>query len=365
LSDAKYWLGFSLIPEIGPKRLSLLLEKFEGDLETAWKASEASLRQSLDPQPLQNLLQFRTKIDLNREMAKVIQAGASLVTQEDASYPPLLKTLPDAPMLLYVRGTLTSGDERALAVVGTRKATSYGRDVAYGLSKQIAHSKVTIVSGLAQGVDSAAHRGALDGGGRTIAVLGCGIDRIYPPGNTELAQEIIRTGAVISEFPIGARPEAGNFPRRNRLISGLSHAVLVVEAPEKSGALITAAIAAEQGRDVFAVPGSIFSLASRGSNRLIQDGVKLVIDANDILDELDMVHEATQTRRQAERVSPSNPQESQILQHLGAEPIHIDDLARLCELPVSTVTGTLTILELKGLARMVGAMQYCLTGEGY
>jgi DNA processing protein len=303
------------------------------------------------------LLQARSKINLDAEMAKVERAGAWLLTLADDAYPPLLKSLPDAPAVLYIRGTLLPGDEQALGVVGTRKATTYGRDVAHGLSKQLAGNDITIVSGLAHGIDTAAHRGALDGGGRTIAVMGCGIDQIYPRDNRSLASEISQRGALITEFAIGVPPEARNFPRRNRVISGLSLGVLVIEAPEDSGALITAEIAAEQGREVFAVPGNIYSLSSRGANRLIQDGAKLVMDVEDILSELHIARTNIQVKTSTERVAPANDLESQVLKNLSADPLHVDDLARLCGLPIATITATLTILELKGLAQNVGSMQ--------
>lgn len=360
MTDLHYWLGFSLVPEIGPKRLSLLLNRF-GDLACAWAASEAQLAQAgLDKQPLANLVQARRTLDLDAEMQKVAKAGARLLTLVDDEYPALLKTVPDAPAVLYIRGTLMPDDQRALSIVGTRRATSYGRDAAYHFARHLAEQGVTIISGLAHGVDTAAHRGALDAGGRTIAVLGCGIDRIYPADNHKLAADIVRSGALLSEFPIGTPPEAFNFPRRNRIISGLTLGVLVVEAPDKSGALITTITAAEQGREVFAVPGNIFSPMSGGTNRLIQDGAKLVMKVEDILDELNLAHTAVQTSAITERIAPANDTEGRLLEHLGADPVHVDDLTRLCGLPVSVVSSTLTILELKGLARMVGHMQYCL-----
>ncbi len=363
MSDSKYWLGFSLVPEIGAKRLSLLLNWF-GDLARAWTATEAELSQSgLDKQATTNLLRTRQQLDLQAELEKVEKAGAWVLTLDDERYPPLLGKLSDAPPVLYVRGMLSSADERALCIVGTRKATPYGRDAAYHFAKQLAGNGITVISGLAHGIDTAAHRGALEGGGRTIAVLGCGIDKIYPSDNHKLAQQITHQGAIISEFAVGTPPEARNFPRRNRIMSGLSLAVLVVEAPEKSGALITATTAAEQGRDVFAVPGSIFNPMSSGPNHLIQDGAKLVTNVSDILDELNIAHDTVQTRAATERIAPANEVEMKLLRLLTGDPIHIDDLIRQCEMPVAQVSSMLTILELKGLVRSVGYMQYCLVPD--
>lgn len=360
VSEQKYWLGFSLVPEIGPKRLSHLYQWF-GALSAAWQASEAHLREAgLERQVLANLLQSRRMLNLDTELERVQRCDAWLLTLEDAAYPALLREQADAPAVLYVRGSILPGDDLALGIVGTRKATTYGRDAAHDLAKKLAHNGITVISGLAHGIDAAAHRGALDAPGRTIAVMGCGIDQVYPREHTDLARSIAANGALITEFAIGTRPEARNFPRRNRVISGLALGILVVEAPEASGALITANIAAEQGREVFAVPGSIFSPNSRGANRLIQDGAKLVTNVEDILSELNIAHDSIQTRVTAERIAPANGIEAQLMNILSANPLHVDELARECGLPVATVSSTLTILELKGLAQKVGPMQYCL-----
>jgi DNA processing protein len=359
-SHTPYWLGFSLVPEIGPKRLGLLLEYF-GNLADAWRAAHHELeRAGLDSTPRRNLIHLREKLELGQEMRRVEQAGAHVLTLHDEAYPTLLARLPDAPILLYVKGQLQPGDARAVGVVGTRRATVYGRDAAYRLSKELAAHQVTIISGLAPGIDTAAHKGALDAGGRTLAVLGCGIDITYPAENRDLARQISQRGALLTEFPLGMRPGKNNFPRRNRIISGLSLGVLVAEAPEKSGALITASSAADQGRDVFAVPGNIFNPMGLGANRLIQDGAKLVTCAQDMLDELEIVTERQETQAVVSRVVSANPTEARILGYLTAEPIHVDEIVRMSQMPIAVVSSTLTILELKGLARSVGSMQYCL-----
>ncbi|MBC8170405.1 MAG: DNA-protecting protein DprA [Anaerolineae bacterium] len=358
--DSRFWLGFSLIPGIGIKRLKLLLEAF-GTLAAAWSASDMELKRAgLGDVARTQVLKSRAQLDLKAEVAKVQQVGASLLTLNDETYPPLLKMLPDAPPLLYVSGELIPADQRSLAMVGTRKATRYGQDAALDLASKLAAQGITIISGLAPGIDAAAHEGALRGGGRTIAVLGSGIDVIYPREHHDLARRITRSGALISEFPIGTRPEGRNFPRRNRVISGLSPGVLVVEAPVDSGALITANMAAEQGREVFAVPANIYNPMGAGANRLIQDGAKLVMGIEDILDELNIAHEMVTTRTRTEQVIPANATEATVLQYLSADAVHIDEIIRLSGLPTPVVSSTLTLLELKGLAQMVGHMQYSL-----
>lgn len=360
MSEHKYWLGFSLVPEIGTKRILNLLKKFD-TLSSAWKASEAQLRNAgLEAQPITNLLHFRKKLDLERELARLDRVKASLLTLIDADYPSLLKQISDPPPVLYVRGTLTPYDEHAICIVGTRKASTTGRDTARHIAAQLTQHNVTIISGLAHGIDEAAHRGALEARGRTIAVSACGIQTVYPERNIDLAHEIIENGAVVTEFPIGTPPLRNNFPRRNRIMSGMSLGVLVVEAPEKSGALITAGVAAEQGRDVFAIPGNILNPGSSGTNRLIQDGAKLVMGVEDILNELNIAMTVAHTKTVTEAISPANEIEAKLLQYLSADPIHIDELVRQSGLSVSVVSSTLTILELKELAQMVGAMQYSL-----
>ncbi|MAS34491.1 MAG: DNA-protecting protein DprA [Anaerolineaceae bacterium] len=360
MSDHKFWLGFSLVSGIGPRRLTNLLNYF-GDLSAAWRASDAQLHQAgLESGVRANLLHLRATLDLERELERVQSSGAQMVTLGDNDYPAPLKTVPDPPILLYIRGVLLPSDQNALAVVGTRKPTHYGLEAANKLSGALAKQGTTIISGLAHGIDTAAHQGALAANGRTIAVLGTGIDQVYPADNRKLAQEIVANGALISEFPLGTPPEGRNFPRRNRIISGMALGVLVVEAPENSGALITADMAAEQGRDVFAVPGNIFNVASRGANRLIQEGAKLVTSAADILDELSIAYTRVEARTITETVAPANGAEASILALLSSDPLHVDDLARASNLPIAEITSTLTILELKGLARKVGPMQYCL-----
>lgn len=355
----QYWLGLHLIPQFGIAKISQLMAQFDSP-EALWQERDESLmRLDLPRQLLDQFVAGRRSIDLPREVDKVLRCGASLVTLADKSYPPLLRSITGRPPLLYVRGQLVESDDKCLAIVGTRKPSKYGWDAAYHLAFHISQQQATIVSGLAQGIDSAAHRGALKAGGRTIAVMATGIDKIYPRDNTDLVEEIIEQGAIVTEMPIGAAPLGRNFPRRNRIISGMSLGVLVAEAPEKSGSMITVTSANEQGRDVFAVPHNIFSKTGRGSNRLIQDGAKLVMNVSDVLDELNIMHLNTQTRIKTEQVQPENRVEMMILEQLGVDPIHVDTIVRRTQLPPATVTGALALLELKGLAEIAGPMQYC------
>ena len=361
MSDVRYWLGFNLVSGVGPSRFRRLLGYF-GSAEAAWRANPRDLAAAgLDTRTLEAVVSRRSRINLDVEMERVERSGATLVTLEDSSYPPLLKHVADAPPLLYVRGVLRPDDELAIAVVGTRRATVYGKQVCERLVQEVAGRGVTVVSGLARGIDAVAHRTALAAGGRTIAVVACGVDIVYPPDHRALAREIAGSGAIVSEYPMGTPPEAGNFPARNRIISGMTRATLVVEAGETSGAMITANFAVEQGRDVLAVPGSILAASCAGTNRLIQEGAKLVQDAQDILDELDVVTVGQQLAFRAE--APDDPIERSLLDVLTGEPSHIDEIVRQVNLPVATVSSALALLELKGMARHVGGMHYVTTGR--
>jgi DNA processing protein len=249
-----------------------------------------------------------------------------------------------------------------VAIVGTRRATAYGREVTHQLAEALARSGITVVSGLARGIDAEAHRAALDAGGRTIGVLGCGIDRVYPPEHRKLAEEIVAQGALLSDYPVGTPPEGSNFPPRNRLISGLSLDVLLItEAGVRSGALITADFAAEQGRDVFAVPGSILVRGSAGTNALIQEGAKAVLRPEDVLEELNLTMVAEQA--EARQVLPTDETEAALLSHLSEEPTHVDELQQQVELPIAQVTSTLALMELKGMVRQVSGMKYVVARE--
>jgi DNA processing protein len=357
----RYWIGFNLVKGIGPAKVRRLLDHF-GDLQAAWTASPDELRASgLDRRSVEGLLAARAGVDLDLVLQRVEQLGVQALTWESPDYPRNLTNIPHPPPVLYVKGTLTPADEWAVAVVGTRRASAYGREVARELASGLAASGVTVVSGLARGIDVVAHQAALDAGGRTIAVLGSGLDQIYPPEYKNLAQAISRVGALVSDYALGTPPEAGNFPPRNRIISGMAKGVVIVEAGEGSGALITADFAAEQGRDVFAVPGSILQRSCRGTNRLIQQGAKPVLDLGDILEELNMALVTEQSAARA--VLPADETEQRLLTYLSAEPVHVDELGAQLGLPISQITGTLALMELKGMVRQVGGMHYVAARE--
>lgn len=361
MDEVAFWVGFNLVRGIGPKRMRMLLDHF-GNLRAAWEASALSLAGAgLDARSISSLQETRSKVSLDREMERVQAAGAAVLTWQDAEYPKPLRKIPASPPVLYVRGKMLPRDEMAVAVVGTRKASTYGREVAHMLTSELARCGVTIVSGLARGIDGEAHRAALSAGGRTLAVLGSGVDVIYPGEHRDLAERIAQNGALVSECPMGAKPEAGNFPARNRIISGLSLGTLVVEAGRESGALVTARHALEQGRDVFAVPGNILAAGSRGVNEMIRDGAKTVVSAEDILQELNlnMVTEFVEARESL----PGTDDETRLLNQMEAEPVHVDDLVRATGMPVADVNSALILMELKGMVRHVGGMNYVAVRE--
>jgi len=359
--DIRYWVGFNLIPGVGRVRFAQL-ENYFASLEDAWKATSAELKQAgLDSSAIQAITAWRPKISLEAEIEKLDRYGVSVLTCNDPNYPSRLREIYDYPPLLYVRGSLYPENEWYLAVVGTRRATVYGRQVTEEIVTDLVQNKITIVSGLAKGIDSVAHHTALATGGRSIAVFACGLDIVYPSENANLAQQIIQQGALVSEYPLGTKPRAENFPRRNRIMSGISLGVLVIEANKTSGAMITAHLALEQNREVFAVPGSILSPASRGTNYLIQEGAKLVRDYTDILEELNLMNVARQMEMR--EVIPTSDTESLLLKQLGAEPTHIDEVCRNSNLPISTTSSTLAMMELKGLVKQVEPMSYVLARE--
>lgn len=358
MSDLKYWVGFNRIPGIGRAKFSQL-EGYFGDLERAWNASAAELKAAgLDSKSIEAIVVSRPDISPDAEIERLERNQIKALTRNDPAFPARLKEIYDVPPVLYVRGNITPEDEWTIAVVGTRRATIYGREVTERLVTELVRNRITVVSGLARGIDSIAHRTALEAGGRTIAVFACGLDIVYPPENVKMAQAIIEQGALVSEYPLGTRPQKEHFPLRNRIMSGISLGVLVIEGDVDSGAMITAKWALEQNREVFAVPGSILSPTSTGTNRLIKEGAKLVNDVQDILEELNL----TMIPRQMEmrELVPENETESLIIKYLSHEPVHIDEVCRSSCLPIATVSSTLAMMELKGIVRQTGGMNYIL-----
>jgi len=361
MNELKYWVGFSLIPGIGRARITKLASYFPS-MEQAWQANAAELEAAgLDTKSVQSVLTNRTTLSLDDEMDKLERYKAKAITIADEAYPAMLKEIYDPPPLLYVRGSFAPQDEWSLAVVGTRYPTYYGREVTQQIAGALADNHITIVSGLAKGIDSVAHRAALDAGGRTIAVLGCGLDIVYPSQHANLAREIMEQGALVSECPLGTPPRKENFPLRNRIMSGLSLGVLIVEGKKESGARITVERALEQNREVFAVPGSVLSPTSQLPNQLIQEGAKLVRNAEDIMEELNLTMAVQHA--EAKAAIPATELEAVILQYISAEPTHIDEVRRQCALPIATISSTLALMELKGMVRQVGGMNYVTARE--
>ena len=361
MDHTRYYLAFNLVNGIGPARLDRLIERC-GSVAAAWRADAGELMAAgLDAKTAAALLKAQRTLDLDAELERVERAGMQLITREDAGYPAALAQISAPPPLLYVQGQISGVDDWSVAVVGTRSPTTYGREVTRRLVSELAAAGVTVVSGLAIGVDTIAHAAALETGGRTIAVLGSGLDQVYPERNRALAEQIAACGALVSEFPLGTRPTPQLFPVRNRIISGLSLGTLVVEAGEKSGALITVRFALEQGRDVFAVPGPIFSPKSAGPNQLIRDGAGLATRGQDILEALNLSAAAIQQEVQA--ALPDDPTEAAVMGLVSYEAQHVDEIRRQSDMPITVVSSTLAILELKGLVRQAGPMQYVLARE--
>ena len=357
VQERKYWVAFNRIPGLGRARFGLL-EKHFGLLSRAWEAGSAELSGAgLDRKTVQSINRKRGSIDPDAEMDKLESTGVEAFTWHDDGYPRRLKEIYDLPPLLYVRGSMLPSDERSVAIVGTRKPTAYGRQAAYQITFDLARSGVAIVSGLARGVDGIAHRASLDAEQRTIAVLAGGLDWIYPREHGKLSEAIAESGALVSEHPLGTRPAPGNFPRRNRIMAGMTLGTVVVEAARASGALITARHALEQNREVFAVPGSILSPASAGPNTLIRDSAaKLIADHTDILEELNLTYVEQQIEMKA--LFPENEEESKVLKHVTFDPVHVDEIVRTAGLSVSTVSSVLAMMELKSMVRHVGGMNY-------
>ena len=360
-ADLKYWLALSRIPGLGRVRYSLLENHFPS-MEEAWRASASELKAAgLDGKLASRIVSERANVDPDAEMERLAKLNVTALTWYDDAYPARLKEIYDRPPVLYVRGRLSGLDEWCLAVVGTRRPTAYGRQVAEELSTELARNGICVVSGLARGIDAIAHRAALDATGRTVAVLACGLDMVYPREHAALAREIMEGGALISDYALGTQPRGDYFPRRNRIMSGISMGVLIIEGDLKSGAMITARLALEQDREVFAVPGSIFSPQSRGTNSLIQQGAKLVSSVEHVLEELNL--KSVPQQMEMREIIETTDTETALLRHITREPAHVDEVCRESGLPVATVSSVLAMLELKGLVRQMGPMSYVRVRE--
>ncbi|MBI2358618.1 MAG: DNA-protecting protein DprA [Deltaproteobacteria bacterium] len=357
------WVAFALVKGLGCVGFKKLVEHF-GDPTKAFFAPPEELAEipGLDREAVTGLRGFDQWNEVEDEMERASEAGVKIVPFNAREYPSRLRSIPDPPPFLYVKGELRPEDERAVALVGSRSASEYGLRMARDLAQGLATLGFTVVSGMALGIDGEAHRGALAAGGRSLAVLGCGVDMIYPPDHEELYRSLCERGAILSELPIGARPFAFNFPSRNRLISGISLGVVVVEATEKSGSLITAALAAEQGREVFAVPGEAGASRSRGTHRLIRQGAKLVESVQDVVEEI-----APQLRGPAgaltgavERPAPAglSGEARRVFELVAVHPLQIDEVIEQSGLTAAKVSELLLELELRGVLRQLPGKRF-------
>lgn len=343
--EKKFWIAFSYVRGFGAVRILKLVEYF-GSLQDAWNSQIGDLAQAgISKKNIENLINFRAKMNPDLLVENIIKSRIEVYFSDDNDYPQRLTEIEQKPPVLYYRGAITQSDVLSIGIVGTRKVSQYGKHVTSELAHFCADNGITTISGLARGVDAIGHSETIKSGGRTIAVLGSGVDVIYPPEHRHLAEKIIENGAIVSDYPPGTKPDRINFPPRNRIISGLSQAVVVVEAGERSGALITAEYAANQGREVFAVPGPITSPQSLGTNQLIGAGANILTEYKDLLDLLKINSDKmSQTKRV--RLDPS---ELLVIQNLGSGSMPTDDLFNACGLPMEKFMAILTLLEIKGI----------------
>lgn len=362
------WLKLLAVPGVGPVKYNRLLARF-GSPQRVFGSTAEELcgLEKMDERTARAILGFRDGPGfVQDQLERAQKQGVIIVTRNDTGYPDNLKPYPDAPPLLFVRGTLLPQDRRAVAIVGSRDASAYGLTVACTLGRELGRAGLTVVSGMARGIDTAAHQGALSAGARTIAVLGCGLDLIYPPQNKKLFQQISQQGAVISEYPMGTEPLAGHFPSRNRIITGLSLGVVAVEARADSGVFSSVRWAADQGREVFAVPGPVNSSTSQGTNQLIRQGARLVSNARDILEELKLEQRSSR-KEQDIKSAPATPApkldeaEEKLYNTLTPEPRHIDDLPGMANLSSPELIKTLLSLELKGMVKQLPGKMFIRT----
>ncbi len=360
MTETEACIALNMIPKLGPVRVRLLLEAF-GSPERILSANRSELRSvdGVGPEISESISQWEKNVDLAGELARIAEFGAHVIIQSDPEYPPLLREIHDPPVVLYVWGELMERDREAVGVVGSRKTSTYGLECAKKLSYQLAYAGLTVISGLARGIDTAAHQGALAAKGRTVAVLGSGLMNLYPPENQALAERIATSGAVVTEFPMLVSPDTTTFPRRNRIVSGWSNGLLVIEAGLKSGALITAGQAADQGRSVYAVPGPIDRTTSAGSNRLIQQGAKLVMSAADILEDLQILSpETPKLQSTPARTLDFDENERAVYNAIHESETAIDVITEKSNLPPGVVSSTLLTLEMKRLVKRLPGQHF-------
>lgn len=354
MTSREAYLVLNMLDEVGPVRVRRLLEAF-GRPENILEAGRADLMrvEGIGEEVARSITGWRQQVNLEAELERMEKAGVRVVIRDDPDYPRLLRQIYDPPLVLYVKGTLNERDAFSIAVVGSRRTSLYGQEMARKLAFQLARLGVTVVSGLARGIDTQAHKGALQAKGRTVAVIGSGMDVMYPAENKLLAEEIVHNGgAIVTEFPFGVQPDRQTFPMRNRIISGWSVGVVVVEASLQSGALITAGFAAEQGRQVFAVPGRADSPLSKGTNKLIKDGAKLTEDVEDILSEFEYLLPKPKEEKKEPSV-PLSETERRILDAIGEDEIVMDEIIARSGLTSNVVSATLLALEMKRLVRQL------------
>jgi len=349
-----------MVPGMGPVRLRKLLEVFETPARILIaKSRELRSVDGVGPEVAETISHWEEHVDLQAELARIREFGAEVLTKESPGYPKLLREIHNPPIVLYVWGKLTHRDEHAIGIVGSRQASHYGTECAKKLSYQLAYAGMTVVSGLARGIDTAAHQGALAAKGRTVAVLGSGLGKLYPHENLPLAEKIVESGAVISEFSMDIKADVQTFPMRNRIVSGMSFALLVVEAGRNSGALITSSQAIDQGRSVYAVPGPINRPTSAGSNRLIQQGAKLVMDAGDILEDMQALFpETPKLSPVSPRADSLNEEERQVYGAIGDSETAVDEVIAKSGLPTAKVCSTLLALEMKRLVKQLPGQHF-------
>lgn len=353
-------IAINMIPKMGPVRLRKLLEVFETP-ERILKAkqNELSRVEGIGEEVAREIAGWEQQVDLQAELKRVEEFGATVITPQSAEYPRMLREIHNPPIVLYVWGELTGRDQHAIGVVGSRRASHYGLECAKKLSYQLAYAGMTVVSGLALGIDTAAHQGALASKGRTVAVLGSGLNHLYPPENLTLAEKIAESGAVVSEFSMDVTADRQTFPMRNRIISGWGRGVLVVEAGTNSGALISASQAIDQGRSVFAVPGQIDRPGATGSNRLIQQGAKLVMSASDIIEDMQTLFpESAPTQTTTTRADQLGENERAVYDSINDTETAIDEIITKSRLPTPVVSSTLLALEMKRLVKQLPGQHF-------